>query len=460
MKTENDLRHDSIGPLVLRIALPSMLAQFVSVLYSIVDRMYIGNIPEAGTLALAGAGVCGPTVTLVAAFSFWIGCGGAPLMSIRLGQRDERAAERIMSCCFFLLLLFSAVLLLLLLPMRLPLLRLFGASDVTLPYAASYFTLYLLGTPFALLASGMNQLIICQGFAQIGMKSVLLGAVLNIVLDPILIFQLGMGVRGAALATVLSQLASCLYVLRFLTGPKPSIRLRPRRPDADTVGRVLLMGVSPFLIIALDQVMLISMNALLQRYGGPARGDFFITCNTIVQSFMLVITMPLGGISGGTQSILGYNFGAGKPKRVLLAQRYILALCAGFTAVMFLLARAAGPFFIRLFNGDPAVIQTTHWAICIETLAIVPLGLQYGLVDGFTGMGQIQYAMPLSFWRKGVYFTALFLLPACFGAEAVFCAEPICDLLGTAVSLTVYLRCIGRLLHRRPARDEKLPCRS
>ena len=167
MRAENDLRHDKIGPLVLRIALPSMLAQFVSVLYSIVDRMFIGHIPEVGALALAGAGVCGPTVTLAAAFSFWIGCGGAPLMSIRLGQRDERAAGRIMSCCFSLLLLFSAVLMLLLIPLRTPLLRLFGASDVTLPYAVSYFTLYLLGTPFALLSGGMNQLIICQGFARL-----------------------------------------------------------------------------------------------------------------------------------------------------------------------------------------------------------------------------------------------------------------------------------------------------
>ncbi len=452
MRAENDLRHDKIGPLVLRIALPSMLAQFVSVLYSIVDRMFIGHIPEVGALALAGAGVCGPTVTLAAAFSFWIGCGGAPLMSIRLGQRDERAAGRIMSCCFSLLLLFSAVLMLLLIPLRTPLLRLFGASDVTLPYAVSYFTLYLLGTPFALLSGGMNQLIICQGFARVGMKSVLLGAVLNIVLDPVFIFGLGMGVQGAALATVLSQMASCTYVLRFLRGEQPPVRLRFAKPDFDTVGRVLLLGISPFLIIALDQVMLISMNALLQRYGGTSQGDFYITCNTIVQSFMLVVTMPLGGISGGTQSILGYNFGAGKPKRVLLAQRYIFALCAGFTAVMFVLARTAGPYFIMLFNRDPAVAETTHWAICVETLAIVPLGLQYGLVDGFTGMGQVQYAMPLSFWRKSVYFVSLFLLPALLGVRAIFWAEPICDVLGVLVSVTVYLRCIGRLLHKRPAR--------
>ena len=452
MKVENDLRHDKIGPLVLRIALPSMLAQFVSVLYSIVDRIYIGNIPQTGALALAGAGVCGPAVTLVSAFAFWIGTGGAPIMSIRLGQRDEASAERIMSSCFSLLLIFSAILMLVLLPLREPLLRLFGASSLTLPYAVPYFTLYLLGTPFALLAGGMNQLVICQGFARAGMQSVLLGALLNLLLDPIFIFSLGMGVRGAALATVLSQMAACFYVLRLLTSGKTPVRLRLKRPDADSTGRILLLGISPFLIIALDQVMLISMNSLLQRCGGPSEGDFYITCNTIVQSFMLLITMPLGGISGGTQSILGYNFGAGKPKRVLHAQRWIIALCMGFTAVMFLFARIAGPGFISLFQRDPAVVQTTYWAICIETLAILPLGLQYALVDGFTGMGQVQYAMPLSFWRKGVYFAALFILPALFGAKAIFCAEPICDLLGTMVSITVWLRCIGPLLHKRPGR--------
>ena len=211
VKKEQDLGSDNIGKLMFTLAVPAITAQLVNMLYNIVDRIYIGNIPQTGTLALAGAGVCGPAVTLVSAFAFWIGTGGAPIMSIRLGQRDEASAERIMSSCFSLLLIFSAILMLVLLPMREPLLRLFGASSLTLPYAVPYFTLYLLGTPFALLAGGMNQLVICQGFARAGMQSVLLGALLNLLLDPIFIFFLGMGVRGAALATVLSQMAASLY---------------------------------------------------------------------------------------------------------------------------------------------------------------------------------------------------------------------------------------------------------
>lgn len=450
MTVENDLGHDRIGRLVWRIAIPSMLAQFVSVLYSIVDRVYIGNIPQVGELALAGAGVCGPTVTMVSAFAFWVGFGGAPLMSIRLGQKDEQAASRILRSCFALLLVFSAVLMAVLLPLRMPMLRRFGASEVTLAYAVPYFTVYLLGTPFALLSTGMNQLIIAQGFAKIGMKSVLLGAIMNIALDPVFIFALGMGVRGAALATVLSQIASCVYVLRFLTGERPLVRLRPGRPDLSVCGQVLLMGVTPFLIIAVDNVMIISMNVVLQRYGGAAEGDFLITCNTIVQSFMLIITMPLGGISGGTQTILGYNYGAGKPKRVLLAQRYIAGLCVGFAAVMFMLARAAGRYFVLLFSRDPAVLETTMWAIRTATLAIIPLGLQYELVDGFTGMGLVQYALPLSAWRKAAYFAAVFLLPVFFGARAVFYAEPISDTLGPIVSGVVYALNIRKILHKRP----------
>ena len=215
-KQENDLGRDAIGKLVLRIAVPSMLAQFVSVLYSIVDRMYIGNIPVVGDVALAGVGVCGPVVTMVGSVAFLIGVGGAPLMSIKLGEKDEAGARRIMANCFLMLCVSSVALMAAIYPLARPMLLLFGASEATLPYAMAYFTTYLLGTPFALMATGLNQLIVCQGFARAGMKSILLGAVLNIVLDPVFIFALDMGVRGGALATVLSQMASCAYAVWFL----------------------------------------------------------------------------------------------------------------------------------------------------------------------------------------------------------------------------------------------------
>ena len=449
MNMENDLGRDDIRSLVFRIAIPSMLGQFVSVLYSIVDRMYVGHIAGVGELALAGVGVCGPVVTMVGSVAFLVGVGGAPLMSIRMGEgRSDRAGE-ILRNCFWMLLAFAAILTAGILPLRQPMLRLFGASGATYPYADRYFTIYLCGTVFALLSSGLNQFVICQGFARAGMAAVVLGAVLNIVLDPVFIFLLDLDVAGAALATVLSQAGSAAFLLCFLLSGRVPVRLTFRGWNPRLMGRVLVQGLTPFLIIAVDNVMIIAMNAVLQRYGGAARGDLLVTCNTIVQSFMLVITMPLGGISGGTQSILGYNYGACQTDRVLKAQRYIAGLCMGFTAVMFVLARLAGPLFVGLFTDQPELAALAQRAIGICTLAIVPLGLQYAIVDGFTGMGQVQVSLPLSAWRKLVYFAAVFTLPALWGADAAFYAEPISDVLGIAVSVAVYLLCIRRLLRRR-----------
>lgn len=451
MKRENDLGRDPVRSLVLRVALPSMLAQFVSVFYSIVDRMYIGNIPEIGDTALAGVGICGPIVTLIGAFAFLVGVGGAPLMSIRLGEGDREAAERILANCFLMLLLLSAVLTAASLLLREKLLMWFGASPVTFPYANAYITIYLMGTVFALLSSGLNQFIVCQGFANAAMRSVLLGAVLNIALDPVFIFLLDMGVRGAALATVLSQMASCAYVLLFLFGRRPPVRITFGGYRFKTVRSVLTVGLTSFLIIAMDNVMIIAMNTLLQRYGGAGEGDMLVTCATIMQSFMLIVTMPLGGITGGTQSILGFNYGARRPDRVLEAQKYIVLLCLLFTTVFFLVAQLIPQVFVLIFTRDPAYVAMASRAIRIFTLGIIPLGVQYTIVDGFTGMGVVRASLPLSFWRKGLYFVSLFVLPAIFGAQAVFFTGPIADFGGTAVSVAVYLLTIKRILGRRTA---------
>lgn len=446
MKSENDLGRDDIKKLVIRIAIPSMLAQFVSVLYSIVDRMYIGNIPVTGDMALAGAGVCGPVVTMVGSVAFLVGIGGAPLMSMKMGQNNKKAAEQILANCFLMLAVCSILLVACIYPVRVPMLRYFGASDATLPYANAYFTIYLAGTVFALMSTGMNQFIICQGFAKTGMYSVIIGAVLNILLDPVFIFGLHMGVSGAAMATVLSQMASCAFVLKTLFGKTVPVRITFGGYDWRLMKKVLTIGFTPFIIIALDNVMIITMNAILQKYGGAGRGDLLITCATIAQSFMLIVTMPLGGITSGTQAVLAYNFGAGNSERVKNAQKYIFLLAAAYTALLFILARTAGNLFVRLFTSDPAVASEALRAIRIFTLAVVPLAFQYEIVDGFTGLGQVQLSLPLSFWRKGVYFIALFLLPAAFGAEAAFFAEPISDLLGPAVSAFVYVVSMKKIL--------------
>ena len=446
---ENDLGRGDVGRLVRAIAFPSMLAQFVSVLYSIVDRMYIGHIAGVGDLALAGVGVCGPVVTMIGSVASLVGVGGSPLMSIKLGENDHAGARAILANAFLLLCVFSVMIVALVLPVRREMLSLFGASDATLPYAEGYFFVYLLGTPFALLATGLNSFVVAQGYAKKAMLSVVLGAALNIALDPVFIFLLGMGVQGAAVATVVSQLASCIYVLRFLFGPRPGVRITFGGYAPRIMGRILALGFTPFCIIAVDNVMIIAMNAVLQRYGGPERGDLLITCATIVQSFMLVVTMPLGGISGGTQTILGFNYGACRTQRVLMAQRHIFLLCAGYTALMFVLARLLGPLFVGLFTTDPLLSEKAMWAIRVCTLALVPLGIQYEIVDGFTAIGQVRYSLPLSFWRKAVYFAALFALPALFGAEAAFYAEPISDVLGPVCSVAVYLLTMKKLLLRR-----------
>ena len=440
---------DPIPSLVLRIAIPSMLAQFVSVFYSIVDRIFVSSIPEVGDLALAGVGVCGPIVTMVTSFAFLIGIGGTPLMGISLGERNKDRAQQILGNCFMMLCVLSVILTGVVFAIREPMLRLFGASDITYEYAEAYFCTIIGGTIFALLSTGMNQFIICQGYAKTGMVSVMLGTVLNIILDPVMIFTFDMGVRGAALATVISQAASTVFVLGFLFSKRSNVKITFGNYDFGIMTRVLKLGFTPFAIIAVDNVMIIAMNALLQKHGGAAQGDMLITCNTIVQSFMLVVTMPLGGISGGTQCILSYNYGACNCERVTKAHNFIRWLCAGYNTFMFAMVYLAGPLFISLFTEDSELAAQAFRAIKICTLAIIPLGVQYAIIDGLTGMGQVQLSLPLSFWRKAVYFVSIFLLPEFFGAASVFFAEPISDVLGPVVSIFICRKHLPRVLRLR-----------
>lgn len=447
MKIENDLGRDDIRRLVLRLAIPSMLAQFINVLYSVVDRIYIGNIPVIGETALAGVGVSGPIVTLISAFAYLVGLGGSPLMSIRMGEGQDEKAKKILANSFWMIVGLSAVLTLVLFVFKREILTRFGASETILPYAESYFTIYLLGTVFALLSIGMNQFIICQGFARIGMISVALGAVTNIVLDPVFIFVFDMGVAGAAFATVLSQFASAAFVLRFLRGNRVLLRLEFECPQVKTVCKIALMGLSPFLIIAFDNVLIISLNTVIQMYGG-AEADMLLTCTTIVQSFMLIVTMPLGGITSGTGAILGFNFGAGRPDRIRSAQKYITLLAVVQCSIMFLFSRTLSQYFVYLFTRNESYVELTVWAIRVYTMGIIPLAVQYEVVDGFTGMGVPSVAISLSMFRKLLYLVSVFLIPVFAGVENVFYAEVVSDFGGTTVSVIVYLLLIGRIMGR------------
>ena len=449
MQLENNLGRDNIKTLVVRLAIPSMLAQFVSVFYSIVDRMYIGNISGVGELALAGVGICGPIVTLISSFSALIGFGGAPLLAIRMGEKNTEAARRVVANSFMMLMALAVCLTGASLLLKDHLLMWFGASEATFPYANQYITIYLCGTVFALIAAGMNQFIICQGFAKIGMRSVMFGAIVNLVLDPVFIFGFRMGVSGAALATVLAQACSAIYILLVLFGKKVPVKITFSGFDRRVCGRILALGFSPFIIIALDNVLIITMNTVLQTYGGPERGDMMVTCGTIMQSFMLMVTMPLGGITAGTQSILGYNYGSRQVNRVRHAEREILKITILFTAVMFLLSQTCSRFFVLIFTRNPEYIAMSVKAIRISTLMIIPLAVQYTVVDGFTGMGIAKIAISLSLYRKLLFFIAVTLLPRYFGVEAVFYTEPIIDIAAAVMSATVYQLVCGRILKKR-----------
>ena len=452
MKKTTDLGKDKVPLLVLKLAVPSMIAQFVNVLYSTVDRMFIGNIREIGDVALAGVGVCGPIVTLLTSFGTLIGLGGSILMAMRMGAGRKKQAENILAHSFLLLVIFSALLTLIFLLVKDYLLNWFGASPATFPYADSYMTIYTIGTFFALMAVGLNYFITCQGFPGVGMMTVIIGALTNIVLDPVFIFGFHMGVAGAAIATVIAQFVSCAFAFRFLTGKKIPIKitlLKRKYFSPVIVSRILTLGISPFLILATDSVILIVLNTVLQTYGGPKEGDLLITCATIVQSYMMLITGPMLGISSGTQAILSYNYGAKNIARVKSAEKYILLLCLCFTTIMFLVSRTIPEYFISIFTRDPAQLDLCVWGIRVFTMMIIPLSFQYVFVDGFTALGRSKTALFLSVFRKGDYMLFTIVLPIFFGARSAFYAQPLADGIGAVMSSVAFLLIFKKHLEKR-----------
>ena len=429
-----------------------MFAQFVNVLYSIVDRIYVGNIPVTGADALAGVGVCAPIVTLLSSFGAVFGIGGSVLFSVRLGAGDEKNARKVLANSFVLLIIASLALTLLFLITKGWLLNWFGASEVTFSYADTYLTIYTAGTFFALLSTGMNYFITAQGFPLLGMATTLIGAVINIILDPVFIFLLDMDVAGAAAATVLAQMSSCTFVLCTLRRKKMRIRLGIVKPDLQAGKQIVKIGFSPFLIMATDSIIIIALNAVLQYYGGAEYGDTLITAATIVQSYMLLITSPMLGITGGSQPLISFNYGANRPDRIRKTFFWVLMLCVCFTAVMFLISRFMPQYFVCIFTSDPEYAELAVWGIKIFTLMIVPLSFQYVIVDGLTALGMTKISLSLSLIRKGIYFGATCILPLFFAARSAFYAEPISDGAAACMSCTVfffiyrkYLRGAGRL---------------
>lgn len=453
MKKTNDFGKDSIPLLVLKTSVPFMLAQLVNVLYSIVDRIYVGNIPVIGADSLAGAGICAPIITLLSSFATLVGIGGSVFFSVRLGAGDEKSARRILANSFSLLLILSAILTVVFLLTKSHLLNWFGASEVTFPYADAYLTIYTLGTFFALLSLGMNYFITAQGFPGLGMMTTLIGAGVNIVLDPVFIFVFKMNIAGAAVATVIAQMCSCIFVLCTLKRKKMRIPLAIARPERVIVRRIFAIGFSPFVILATDSIIIIAMNAVLQYYGGKEYGDTLITAATIVQSYMLLITSPMLGITGGSQPLISYNYGANQAARIRKTVFCVLMLCICFTTVMFLVSRLIPEFFVQIFTSDPEYRELAVWGIRVFTMMIIPLSFQYVFVDSLTALGMTGKSLALSLFRKSLYFLSTCVLPAVLTANACFYAEPVADGVASVVSTVVfffvwtkYLRGDGRLM--------------
>lgn len=449
MKKANNLGKDSVLSLVFRLAIPTILAQLVNLLYSIVDRMYIGHIPEIGGIALAGVGVCGPIVTFLSSFGTLVGLGGSIIMSIKMGEKKFKKARQILANSFLALSVIGISLTIIFLALKDKLIMLFGGSLVTFPYANTYLTIYTLGSFFALMAIGLNYFITCQGFPMIGMFTVIIGAIVNIILDTVFIFGLGMGVAGAAWATVIAQITSFTFAFRFLTSKKIKIPITFRDYSADIIKQILRFGFSPFFILTTDSVILIALNAMLQKFGGTSQGDLLVSGATIVQSYLLLITGPLIGLTGGTQPLLSYNYGARQVERVKLGEKYVVIFALVMTSVMFFATGFISPYFISLFTSETELTAIALWGIRASVWAIIPLSFQYCFVDGFTAVGRIKTAFSLSMFRKFIYVTSVFLLPSLFEARTAFYAQPIGDIFGATASTTIFYLVFNKHLERR-----------
>ncbi len=412
-------------------AVPLTFAQLVQLLYNIVDRIYIGHIPDTGSLALTGVGLTFPFVTFILAFSYLFGTGGTPLFSIARGRREEEQAKEIMGNVFTLIVLSSVVIFAVCYLFRTPVLYLFGASDATIPYAQAYLEIYLLGVPFSMVTTGMNGFINAQGFPRVGMGTTVIGAVLNLILDPIFIFGLHLGVRGAAIATVVGQCVSALWVLRFLLGKRAELTLEWRclRLRWSVVRRVLALGVTGFIQQATNCLVQILCNAKLQQYGG----DVYVEIMTILNSVREVAQLPVTGLTNGGQPVLGYNYGAQQNERVKAGIRFLTAAGVIYTAVFWLVILLVPSVFIRIFSSNPETIALGASAMRIYFMGFVFMSLQFAGQTCFVGLGRAKQAVFFSVLRKVIIVAPLtILLPSLMGlgVNGVFLAEPISNLIG------------------------------
>ena len=446
-KTNQNMGTGSVRKLMAQMAVPAVVAQVINLLYNVVDRIYIGHIPEIGGLALTGVGLFAPILMLLTAFAMLAGSGGAPRAAIAMGQGDNHKAESIMANCFTVLLLLAVALTAVFYGTAPILLRLFGASDATLPYALQYSRIYILGSVFVLIVMGMNTFVTTQGFARVSMLTTVIGAVINIVLDPIFIFVLKLGVSGAALATVLSQAVSAVWILKFLTGKKTTLKLRMR--SMKLVPGIILpclgLGVSSFVMISTESILSISFTSSLARYGG----DVAVGAMTVLTSINQLVSMPLNGICQGGQPLISYNYGAKQYDRVKEAFRCQFVTCVCYTLVFWALLMGIPDFFAGIFTSDTALVDYTAWAIRIFLAGAFSVGFQMSCQQAFLALGQAKYSLFMACLRKLILLIPLiFILPNFFAdkAFAVFLAEPVSDILAAVVTTVTFFTFFRKLL--------------
>lgn len=442
---------ERVSKLLAQLAIPAVVAQVINLLYNIVDRIYIGHIPDIGASALTGVGLFTPILMLLNAFAMLAGSGGAPRAAIAMGQQDQKGAEKIMGNCFALLLLLAVVLTTTGYIFAPQLLRMFGASDVTLPYAVAYARIYILGSVFVLLVMGMNPFITTQGFAKISMMTTVIGAVINIILDPIFIFALKMGVQGAALATVLSQAVGAVWILRFLSGKKTILHLRKEnfQLEKDVIMPCLALGISTFVMLSTEGILSVSFTSSLSRYGG----DIAVGAMTIITSISQLVSMPLQGICQGGQPIISYNYGAHNENRVKEAFFTQFKVCVSFSVVCWMIILLVPQVFARMFSGNAELVQYTSWALRIYMAGIFSQGFQLCCQQSFVALGQAKISLFLACLRKLILLIPLiFLLPVFMENKvfAVFLAEPVSDILAATVTTTVFLSKFNGILKRGP----------
>ena len=439
--------NENIPRLILSLSAPAIAAQIINALYNVVDRMYIGRIPDHATLSLTGLGLSMPIISAVIAFANLFGVGGAPLCSIARGKGDIKGAEKVVGNAFTMLLCTGVLLTVTGLLFKKPLLYAFGASDATFPFADSYLSIYLLGCTFVTVSLGMNSYINAQGFARMGMVTTLIGAVLNIILDPLFIFTMGMGIRGAAIATVISQLASAIWTVRFLTSPKAILRIRVScmRPCLKTIRDIAALGLSNFMMSITNSIVQVVCNSTLSLYGG----DLYVGVMTVINSVREIVSMPVSGITNGSQPVISFNYGAEKYDRIKTAIRFMAVSCIAYTTAIWGILHLFPVFFIHIFNTQADLVEAAVPSMQIYYFGFFMMSLQFSGQTVFQALGKAKYAIFFSILRKVVIVAPLtILLPRWISpsVNGVFLAEPISNFIGGTACFVTMLIVVGREL--------------